>query len=108
MFCAFWLLPNSIEAQSQDSLKQHTTPPSQFARAGDRTHASTEYRYFIAEALHRIASGKADAGEFEYAEHLFDQALVFAPEDRGLQFDFAKACLDADKLPCANSPPTAM
>ncbi len=88
-------------AEPEDPLKQHYEAASRFARAGDGEHASEEYRAFLSEALHRVANGRADAGEFHSAEPLFEQGMALAPNDRNLKFDYAKACLDNDNLPKA-------
>jgi tetratricopeptide (TPR) repeat protein len=95
------LLPCTLRAQAADPLKQHYDNATRLASSGDREHASKEYRAFLAEALHRLANGRADAGEFQSAEPLFEAALSFAPNDENLKFDYAKASLDSDNLPKA-------
>lgn len=99
-------LPGSAQnsrAQGEDPLQQHYEAAGKFLQSGDQERASVEYRAFLAQALHRIANGKADAGEFDAAAALFEEALTFSPGDRDLQFDYAKACFDADKLVQAKS-----
>jgi tetratricopeptide (TPR) repeat protein len=86
-----------------DPLQQHYEAANKFLQSGDQEHAVVEYKAFLAQALHRIANGKADAGEFDAAAPLFEEALTFSPGDRDLQFDYAKACFDADKLVKAKS-----
>ncbi len=104
LFLAFALLsPVPCRAQTEDPLKQHYQAANQFARAGDRAHASEEYRAFLAEALHRIANGKADAGSFDSAAPMFEEAIALSPAHRSVKFDYAKACLDDDNLPKAKS-----
>jgi tetratricopeptide (TPR) repeat protein len=95
--------PASGRAQSDDPLQQHYTAAGKFLQSGDAARASVEYKAFLSEALHRIANGKADAGEFDAARPLFDEALAFSPTDLDLQFDYAKTCFDADKLLQAKS-----
>ncbi len=90
-------------SQTGDPLREHYEAATRFIRAGDQSHASVEYRAFLAEAMHRIANGQADSGEFNSALISFDQALQFSPDDVSSKFDYAKACLDADKLPKAKS-----
>ncbi len=98
------LLSSAIaSAQSEDPLQHHYEAAGKFIQSGDREHASAEYQAFLAQALHRIANGKADAGEFDAADPLFDEALTFSPNDLDLEFDYAKACFDADKLLKAKS-----
>lgn len=89
--------------QTEDRLQQHYEAANRFLQSGDQEHAAAEYKAFLAQALHRIANGKADAGEFDAAASLFEEALTFSPGDRDLQFDYAKACFDADKLVLAKS-----
>jgi tetratricopeptide (TPR) repeat protein len=86
-----------------DSLQQHYEAARKYQAAGDEEHAASEHRAFLAEALHRVANGRAQMGEFEAAFSLFDQASVFSPEDCGLLLDYARASLDADKLPKAKA-----
>lgn len=76
-------------AQSEAPLKQHYEAAGRFIQSGDREHASAEYKAFLAQALHRIANGKAGAGQFDSATHLFDEALVFSPSDLDLKSDYA-------------------
>jgi tetratricopeptide (TPR) repeat protein len=90
-------------AQNEDPLQQHYEAAGKFLQSGDQERASAEYKAFLAEALHRIANGKAGAGQYNAAEPLFAEALRFSPGDLNLQFDYAKACFDADKLVQAKS-----
>ena len=90
--------------QSQDPLQQHYEAAGKFLQAGDQERAAAEYKAFLAEALHRIANGKADAGQFNAAESLFEEVTgVFSRSDLAVQLDYAKACFDADKLVKAKS-----
>jgi tetratricopeptide (TPR) repeat protein len=93
--------PPMHAAEPDDPLKQHYEAASRFARAGDHEQASEEYRVFLSEALHRVANGRADAGEFHSAEPLFEEGVALAPNDHNLKFDYAKASLDNDNLPKA-------
>jgi len=93
--------PRALLAQAFDPLKQHYDAANRWAAAGDREHASEEYRAFLAEALHRVANGRAEAGKFHSAEPLFEEALLLARNDSSVKFDYAKACLDNDSLPKA-------
>ena len=86
-----------------DPLRQHYDTAGKFLQAGDQERASAEYRAFLAEAQHRIANGKADAGQFDAADALFAEALALSPDDRDLQLDYARACFDSDQLIKAKS-----
>ena len=83
---------------SQDALKQHYDAASTYQRAGDRQHAAAEQGAFLAEALHRIANGEAQSGQFQDAFPLFAEALNFAPLDAQLQIDYATASFDGEEL----------
>jgi tetratricopeptide (TPR) repeat protein len=97
------LCPGMVVAQADDPMKQHYQAASQAAQSGDRQHAGVEYKAFLAEALHRAANGKADAGQFSSAVALYQQAVDFSPADQSLKFDYANACFDADQLVQARS-----
>jgi tetratricopeptide (TPR) repeat protein len=84
-------------------MQQHFESAQKAEQAGDHDAAASEYRAFLAEALHRVANGKAETGDFNAAAPLFDEALSFVPQDSGLLLDYAAACLTADKLPKAKT-----
>ena len=88
---------------NQDPLQRHYEAAGRLLQSGDHERAVVEYKAFLALALHRIANGEADAGEFDAADPLFQQALSLTPGDLNLQFDYASACFDADKLLQAKS-----
>jgi Ca-activated chloride channel family protein len=86
-----------------DPLRQHYIAAANYEKAGDTEHAAVEYRAFLSEALHRVANGKGQAGEFDGALPLFEEAMSFSPQDANLWLDYAAACLSADKLPQAKA-----
>jgi len=98
-----WLCPATVATQIGDPMKQHYEAAGKAVQAGDRQLAGVEYKAFLAQALHRIANGKADTGKFDAADALFEEALGLSPSDLDLKFDYAKACFDADKLIKARS-----
>ncbi len=81
-----------------DSLKRHYDAAQNYERAGDQSHAVLEYQAFLSEALHRVANGRAEVGEFHTALPLFEEASQLAPLDVALLLDYAAACLSADQL----------
>ncbi len=87
----------------QDALRQHYEAAAQYQAAGDHERAAVEYSAFLAEAMHRIANGEAVAGRFDEAITLFEEALKFAPQDNSVRLDYARVCLDAEKLPQAKT-----
>ena len=95
--CAAFFASQS-ENEPQDTLRVHYEAAGRYERAGDHEHAAAEYTAFLAAALHRIANGEAVVGRFEDAMPLFDEALRLAPRDNSLRLDYARVCLDAEKL----------
>jgi tetratricopeptide (TPR) repeat protein len=86
---------------SESPLQQHYDAAQALQANGDLTQAATEYELFLAEALHRVANGRAQVGEYSEAVPLFDEALTLAPNDSALEIDYAEAALDAHDLPKA-------
>ncbi len=96
--CLLLLASVAATAQSPDPLQQHYEAAGKFLQSGDQDRAAAEYKAFLGEALHRIANGKADAGEFNAADSLFEQSLSLSPGDTELKLDYARACFDSDQL----------
>jgi tetratricopeptide (TPR) repeat protein len=82
-------------------LQQHYDAAEALQAKGDLAQAATEYKLFLAEALHRVANGRAQVGEYSEATPLFDEALMFTPDNSALKMDYAEAALDAHDLPKA-------
>jgi tetratricopeptide (TPR) repeat protein len=61
--------------------------------------AKIQFELFLADALHRVANGRAQAGKYPEAVALYEQALAFAPSDSALTMDYATAALDARDFP---------
>jgi len=92
----------AAKARSAESpLQTHYDSAETLQGKGDLAKAAAEYKLFLAEALHRVANGRAQVGEYSQAAPLFDQALVFTPDNSALQMDYAEAALDAHDLPTA-------
>ena len=89
--------PHSTESP----LQAHLDAAETLQEKGDQAKAASEYKLFLAEALHRVANGRAQVGEYSQAAPLFDEALVFTPNDSALEMDYAEAALDAHDLPKA-------
>src|SRR5580704_2716981 len=86
---------------AESPLQQHYDAAEALQAKGDLTQAATEYKLFLAEALHRVANGRAQVGEYSEAAPLFDEALTFTPDNSALEMDYAEAALDAHDLPKA-------
>jgi tetratricopeptide (TPR) repeat protein len=86
----------SVDSRSPESpMQQHYTSAFRFQSSGNPTEASSEYKLFLAIALHRIANGRANLGDYARAVPVYDEALRLEPGDRTLQMDYAVAALDA-------------
>jgi tetratricopeptide (TPR) repeat protein len=76
-------------------MQQHYDAAFQFQNAGDLAQANSEYKLFLSLALHRMANGQANLGDYARASRLYEESLRLAPDDRDLQMDFAGAALGA-------------
>jgi len=85
--------PPSRSAESQ--MQHHYDSAFQFQNAGNLPKANSEYKLFLAIALHRMANGHANNGDYAHAAPLYDEALRLAPDDRSIKIDYAGAALGA-------------
>jgi tetratricopeptide (TPR) repeat protein len=74
-------------------MQQHYDAAYRFQDAGELAEAGTEYRLFLAEALHRVANGRASIRQYNQALPLYEEAAAFAP-GLSLYLDYAGAALD--------------
>ena len=81
------------------SLQQHYDTAETLQGKGDLSQAASQYKLFLAEALHRIANGRAHVGRYPEAAPLYDEALRLTPNDTAIEMDYAAAALDAHDLP---------
>jgi tetratricopeptide (TPR) repeat protein len=79
-------------------LQQHYDAAETLQEKGDLAQAAFQYKLFLAEALHRVANGRAQVGEYPEAVPLFEEARTLAPNHTALAMDYAKAALDAHDL----------
>jgi tetratricopeptide (TPR) repeat protein len=91
------------QGASSDPLQRHYSAAGTFLARGDQEHAASEYRAFLAEALHRAANANAHIGEAPRATELFTQALEFDDRDSATLDDFASLRFDHDQLPEAEA-----
>ncbi len=82
----------------ESPLQQHYDAAQTLQANGDLLQAASQYRLFLAEALHRVANGRAQVGEYPEAVPLFDEALILAPNQTSLAMDYTSAALDAHDL----------
>jgi tetratricopeptide (TPR) repeat protein len=76
-------------------MQQHYEAAFRFQNAGKTSNADLEYKLFLALALHHIADGRANLGEYARAVTMYEGALRLEPENRALRMDYAAAALDA-------------
>jgi len=76
-------------------MQHHYDSAFQFQNAGNLAQANSEYKLFLAIALHRMANGHANNGDYAHAAPLYDEALSLAPDDRSIKIDYAGAALGA-------------
>lgn len=82
----------------QEDLQQHYQSAQKAQAAGKLDEAGAEYKLFLGDALHRLATRRASLGDFAKAISDFDAALDLAPNDRDLQLDYIRVCREANQL----------
>ena len=78
---------------TESPMKLHYEAAFKFQGAGDIVRANSEYRLYLSMALHRIANGHANLGEYAHAVELYEESLRLAPDDEELKIDYAAAAL---------------
>jgi tetratricopeptide (TPR) repeat protein len=81
-----------------NSLLEHYDLAHGAQKAGDPQHARFEYEMFLAEALHRLANGRANAKDFAQASSWYADAIHLKPHDATLCLDYASAALASGDL----------
>jgi tetratricopeptide (TPR) repeat protein len=76
-------------------MQHHYDSAFKLQNAGDLTQANSEYKLFLAIALHRMANGHANNGDYAHAVPIYDEALRLSPDDGSIQIDYAGAALGA-------------
>lgn len=102
------LLASSITAMAQgvpvvhvdeSPLQQRYSDAAALLAKGDLEQAKFQYELFLADILRRVANGRAEAGKYNDAAPLFDEALTLHPNESALRLDYAEATLNAHDLP---------
>jgi tetratricopeptide (TPR) repeat protein len=88
----------SHRAPHEATLQQLYEAAQNFQSHGDLTQAEVQYKLFLADALHRIANGRAQTSQYAQAVPLFDEALKLAPNHSDSRLDYAEAALNARYL----------
>ncbi len=74
-------------AAPASSMQQHYDSAYRFQSTGNLKQAAVEYKLFLADALHRLANGRVNTGEYAKAIPLYEEALKLSPDDYELQLD---------------------
>jgi len=93
----------SNPSAAKNPLQRHYQSAQNFQAAGKLQAAAVEYRLFLGDALHRLALGRSNLGDFQKALPTFDAALNLVPSDVDLRLDYAEACRRAGDLQKAKS-----
>jgi tetratricopeptide (TPR) repeat protein len=89
------------ELAAPKSLLEHYELAQDAQTAANLQRANFEYELFLADALHRLATGRANAKDFAPAFAWFEEALRLAPHDATLCLDYAGAALASGDVPKA-------
>lgn len=79
-----------------EAMHRHYDEAFRLQEAGRTAEADVEHKLFLAEALHRVANGRANIGEYALAVPVYEEAMQFAPKDFTVHLEYAEAALDAD------------
>jgi len=90
------------EAENQPSNPfLHYSAATALLNKGDEDGAAAEFRAFLVEVLHGLASGATAAGHFDKAAPWFEEALNLAPKDVNLRMEYSRASFEVTKFPLA-------
>jgi tetratricopeptide (TPR) repeat protein len=88
--------PAQDMTSADSSMRQHYDAAFRLQGQGHSTEADFQHKLFLAAALHRIANGRANIGEYGEASPMYEQAVQFTPGDFTLRLEYAEAALDAE------------
>jgi tetratricopeptide (TPR) repeat protein len=80
----------------ETAMHRHYDAAYRLQAAGDTQDADREHRLFLAEALHHVGNARANIGEYAAAVPLYEESLRLVPADSDVQFDYAKAAMEAE------------
>ena len=69
--------------------------------AGEEQQASVEFKLFLAEVLHGLASATAQTGHLDKAEPLYEEAVSVSPSDASLRMEYARVLFNRTKFVAA-------
>lgn len=87
--------PTHPARPAPSAMQQHYEAAFNFQQAGNLARANSEYKLFLGMALHAMANGDANLGDYAHAAPLYEQARALAPDDLRLEMDYARAAMDA-------------
>jgi tetratricopeptide (TPR) repeat protein len=85
-------------AQGADPMMRHLDSAEDSLRSGNQETAATEYKAFLAEAIHRAANARARAGDLGGAARSLQEALAFSGDDVAVRLDYASVLFDQERL----------
>jgi len=87
-----------VAQQPQSALKHHYDEAYRLQSEGKIPAADAEHAEFLSLALHQLANGHANAGDYAQAAPLYDEALALDLDDLALRKDYAEAAKDAQDI----------
>lgn len=102
-FYVTYAQPTSPLKKSNSAMQQHYESAVHLQSIGDIAQAESQYKLFLADALHSLATDRSQIGEYARAAPLFDEALKLTPDDPSLRLDYAEASLVGGDKPKAKS-----
>lgn len=92
LICMSAAAQTTKDAAANDAMGKHYAAAQKALAAKDVAAAQTEYKRFISDALRRLASRRAVAGELPRSAALLEEAIELEPDDVDLRLDYAGAC----------------
>jgi len=95
------LCPAQQEETAAANPFPHYAAGQKHLAAGEEQQASVEFKLFLAEVLHGLASATAQTGHFDKAEPLYEEAVSVSPSDASLRMEYARALFNRTKFVAA-------
>lgn len=93
----------SEHRKEEEVFQKHFDAARAFQSKGDQEHAESEYKFFLAHALRRIASLRVRSHRFDDAQRLLQEGSRLAPNDPDILLDLAAMHLEKNDLEDAKS-----
>ena len=82
----------------RDPIAEHFRAAQVALRSGDLPIAESEYKAFLAEAIHRAGNARAQAGDLQGAANSLQQASAISGNDRTVLLDYASVLFDQGRF----------